>query len=110
MNPMNRKGLGPGRGQDFRDDVADRLRNDPELEAEFRDAYERASLGFRIARLRAERGLSQTQLAERVRTTQSVISRYESADYANYNLETLRRLASALGVDLRIELLEKSKT
>jgi len=110
MNPINRDPQTTARGVDFRDDLADRLRNDRDLEADYVEAHERASLGLRIARLRAERGLSQTQLAARIRTTQSVISRYESADYANYNLETLRRLASALGADLRIELREKSKT
>ena len=108
MNPIDRDRRVDARGMDFRDDLADRLRHDGELAAEYQEARERASLGLRIARLRSERGLSQTQLAARVKTTQSVISRYESADYANYNLETLRRLANALGAELNIELREKS--
>jgi ribosome-binding protein aMBF1 (putative translation factor) len=92
---------------DFRDDLAARLRNDRELADAYAEAHERASLGLRLARLRADRGLSQSQLAERLNTTQSVISRYESADYANYNLTTLRRLATALDADLSIDLRAK---
>jgi ribosome-binding protein aMBF1 (putative translation factor) len=88
---------------DFRDDLSQRL-TDPELAAEFREAHERAALGLKIARLRTARGLSQAQLATRLNTTQSVISRYESADYRSYNIETLRRLASALGGELIVDL------
>jgi transcriptional regulator with XRE-family HTH domain len=90
------------RGSDFSVDLESRL-EDPELAHEYREALERASLGLKIARLRAERGLSQAQLAERVKTTQSVISRYESADYVNYNLQTLRRLAAALDSELLVD-------
>jgi predicted XRE-type DNA-binding protein len=90
---------------DFRDDLAQRL-GDAELASEFKDARDRAALGLKIARLRAARGLSQAQLASRVNTTQSVISRYESADYRSYNIETLRRLAAALGGELVVDLRE----
>lgn len=93
----------------FCDDLAARLRGDRELASAFEEAHERASLGLRLARLRVERGLSQTQLAAKLQTTQSVISRYESADYANYNLTTLRRLATALDAELSIDLREKPK-
>jgi len=95
-------GASSARGSDFSGDLEARLR-DPELAREYREALERASLGLRIARLRTDRGLSQAQLAERVKTTQSVISRYESADYVNYNLQTLRRLAVALDTELLVD-------
>jgi ribosome-binding protein aMBF1 (putative translation factor) len=95
-------GASSARGSDFSVDLDSRL-EDPELAREYREALERASLGLKIARLRAERGMSQAQLAERVNTTQSVISRYESADYVNYNLRTLRRLAAALDSELLVD-------
>jgi len=107
MNP-NRPVSHDPRGTDFRDDLAARL-NDPELAAAFEAARERAHLGLKIARLRTARGMSQSQLASRLNTSQSVISRYESADYANYNLETLRRLADALGADLTVDLADRSR-
>ena len=93
-------------GVDFRDDLARRL-SDPELAAEYEAAHERASIGLKIARLRTDRGLSQAQLALRLNTTQSVISRYESADYKSYNLDTLRRLADALGAEVTVDFAER---
>jgi len=96
-------------GTDFRDDLAARL-SDPELATEFEIARDRAYLGLKIARLRAARGMSQAQLASRLNTSQSVISRYESADYTNYNLETLRRLADALGAELTVDLEERTRS
>lgn len=102
MNSDPVGGASSARGSDFSIDLESRLR-DPELAREYRDALERATLGLKIARLRSQRGLSQAQLAERIKTTQSVISRYESADYVNYNLQTLRRLAVALDTELLVD-------
>jgi len=87
----------------YRDDLNQRLQ-DPDFAEAYEAAHERASLGLRIATLRASRGMTQAELAARVNTTQSVISRYESADYVNYRLETLRRLAHALGGELRVDI------
>lgn len=108
MNTSVAGGVSPARGSDFTRDLENRLGRDPELEREYRGALERASLGLKIARLRTERGLSQAQLAERVKTTQSVISRYESADYTSYNLDTLRRLAAALDAELVVDLIARN--
>lgn len=49
-----------------------------------------------IRRLRQEAGLTQSQLAERVGTTQSVISRLESDDYEGHSLSMLYRIGAAL--------------
>jgi len=62
--------------------------------------------GLRIAKniydLRTKARLSQIELAKRIGTTQSVISRLEDADYEGHSLAMLRRVAAAL--DNRIEL------
>jgi ribosome-binding protein aMBF1 (putative translation factor) len=100
---MNMKESQSRRGVDFQEDL-DRRLLDPEFASEFREARRRASLGLKIARLRAARGLSQAELAARLNTTQSVISRYESADYTNYRLETLQKLAEALGGQLVVDI------
>ncbi len=100
-NRSNRSSLGAS----FRDDLTRRM-GDPEFAAEYQEARARASLGLKIARLRAARGMSQTELAARLNTTQSVISRYESADYSGFRVETLRRLADALGAELEVDLRE----
>jgi DNA-binding XRE family transcriptional regulator len=49
----------------------------------------------KIFELRSKAGMSQSQLAKRVGTTQSVISRLEDADYDGHSLWMLRRIASA---------------
>ena len=58
---------------------------------------------LREARLRA--GLTQDELARRVGTARSQISRYERGDVLP-SLETLRRLVRACGLDLGFRLFE----
>jgi predicted XRE-type DNA-binding protein len=55
------------------------------------------ALGQLIYDLRTEAGLSQRELAEAMGTTQSVISRLEEGGGARNRLDTLARVASALG-------------
>jgi ribosome-binding protein aMBF1 (putative translation factor) len=65
----------------------------------FREEHDRLAPFEQIARLvimrRAELGLSQQEVAERMGTTASVISRVESGQHRT-STETLRRLAEAL--------------
>lgn len=56
-----------------------------------------ARVARRIYDLRTRAGLTQAELAARVDTTQSAISRLEDADYEGHSLSTLRRIAEALG-------------
>lgn len=53
-------------------------------------------LGQLIYDMRTEAGLSQRELAERMETTQSVISRLEEGGGAKNRIDTLARVASAL--------------
>jgi len=52
-----------------------------------------------VYRLRTEAGLTQTDLANRMGTTQSAIARMEAGG-ARPTLETLEKLASAVGAEL----------
>lgn len=56
-----------------------------------------ATLGQRIARLRRARGLTQTQLAGQLGTTQTVVSEYE-ANNRRIHADMLLRVAQALNV------------
>lgn len=47
--------------------------------------------------LREQAGLTQSELASRVGTTQSVISKLESDEYRGHSLSMLQRMAGALG-------------
>jgi ribosome-binding protein aMBF1 (putative translation factor) len=82
-------------GASFSDHVERKLA----LNKTYRDAYERLAPFEQIARIaimrRAHLGLSQQQVAKRMGTTTSVISRIESGQHRT-GTETLRRLALAL--------------
>jgi predicted transcriptional regulator len=83
--------------------IMDRLTgNSPEM-AELLE-QERANLDIarKIYEFRTKAKLSQAELAKKVGTTQSVISRLEDADYDGHSLAMLRRIASAL--EKRIEI------
>ena len=62
-------------------------------------------IGVQIAKLRAKHRLNQTQLAARARMSAPKVSRIESKP-ANVQLDTLIRLAQALGARLEVRLVE----
>jgi DNA-binding XRE family transcriptional regulator len=63
----------------------------------------------KIYELRMKAKLSQAELAKKVGTTQSAISRLEDADYDGHSLEMLRRIASALEKRVEIRFLPSRK-
>ncbi len=69
---------------------------------EFETEYEKLSIGEQLVRLRMMASLTQAQLAKKLGTTASAISRYESAEYDRYELRTLRRIAEACGGRLQL--------
>ena len=66
--------------------------------------YEKAEIAQRIYELRTLRGLTQKQLAELVRTRQSVISRLENADYNRHSLRMLYKIAHVLHCRVKVDL------
>ena len=64
-------------------------------------------LGQLIYDLRIAAGLSQRELAVRMNTTQSVISRLEEGGGAKNRIDTLARLATALGRHLVLSFPEE---
>ena|SRR5258707_1049769 len=83
--------------------IMDRLTGDSPEMADLLE-QERANLDVarKIYELRAKAKLSQAELAKKVGTTQSVISRLEDADYEGHSLAMLRRIALAL--EKRVEI------
>jgi DNA-binding XRE family transcriptional regulator len=87
--------------------------DDPERRAEYEASVAGAKIAMEIYALRTKAALTQAQLAEKVGTSRSVISRLEDADYEGHSLALLRRIAAALGrrVDVRfVELGATRKT
>jgi transcriptional regulator with XRE-family HTH domain len=68
------------------------------------------ALGQLIHDLRTSAGLSQRELAERMGTTQSVISRLEEGGGARNRIDTLARVAIALDRHLVVSFPEKVPT
>ena len=74
----------------------------PEMKALFEEELANLDVAEQIYLLRTQAGLSQHELAEKIGTTASAISRLESADYEGHSLAMLRRVAAAL--DKRVEI------
>lgn len=83
--------------------------DDPERRAQYAESVESARIGARIYELRVQAGLSQAQLAARVGTSRSVISRIEDADYSGHSLTMLRRVARALGKVVEVRFVQGAK-
>ena len=94
-----------GKTSDAVEILRHRAMKDPKLQ----ELYEeekinfQAALAIRCAREAAR--LTQGQLAKKIGTTQSVISRLEDADYEGHTLKMLERIADALNqlVVIRLE-------
>ena len=73
---------------------------------DYRYAYAEGLLNSWIAAqikvIREQRGLTQAGLAQRIGTKQAGVSRLENVNYTGWKTETLRKVARALGVRLRI--------
>jgi transcriptional regulator with XRE-family HTH domain len=65
-----------------------------------------AEVASTIYELRKKAGLTQKELAQKVGTTQSVISRLEDADYEGHSLSMLNRIAMALNRRLYVQMVE----
>jgi transcriptional regulator with XRE-family HTH domain len=75
---------------------------DPGFAARFDAAGEAWDVALQIAALREKAGLSQQELALRLKTSQQQVSRLESPAYEGHTLASLRRVAAALGVQVRV--------
>lgn len=88
--------------RDALDYIRETLGNYPGFEEGVEKVRTDLIVGQMIYDARQEAGLSQTELAKLVGTTQSVISRLEDADYEGYSLPMLKRVAAALHKQVEI--------
>ncbi len=77
---------------------------DPDFAERFKQAGEAWDVALQLANLREQAGLSQTELARRLKTTQQQVSRLESPGYEGHSLSMLRRVAAALHARVRVVL------
>lgn len=82
-------------GQSVADHIAESLESDPEFRAEHERLAPFEALARVVIMRRAKLGLTQEELAARMGTTASAISRIESGQHAT-TARTLKKLAEAL--------------
>ena len=75
---------------------------DPAFASRFEQAGEAWDVSIQLAALRQQAGLSQKELARRLKTSQQHISRLESPGYEGHSLANLRRVATALNARVRV--------
>jgi len=82
-------------------DLKEKLKN-----KEFKRLYEvecaKVALAQKIAELRQDKHLKQTDLAKRLGVTQQFISQIETAEERNLTIETLIKIAKSLGRGVKI--------
>lgn len=88
---------------DLKKFIKDSKNNHPDEFSNFNEEYENFKLGVLLKQARSEAGLTQEQVAKRLKTTKSAISRMEN--HANdIRLSTLEKFASAVGKQLSVAL------
>jgi HTH-type transcriptional regulator/antitoxin HipB len=83
--------------------IEKRMRTDPDFAEGFELGYANFKIGLVLRQAREAAGLTQEEVARRLNTTKSAISRIENhAD--DVRLSTLKRYAEAVGANLQIKL------
>lgn len=86
------------------DYITNKTNTDPEFAKEYMSGYEEFKFGAMIKEMRIESGMTQEQLAEKLDTKKSVISRLENHS-EDVRLSTLQKVASVFGKKLQIAIL-----
>ena len=89
--------------KDLKTRIAEKF-NDKNFEKKYHRTATLYRLAGRVLLLRKQRGLTQKELADKVGTTQAVISRLESAS-VKPSLETILKIAEALDAVVNIQVL-----
>ena len=84
--------------------LAEELKN-PEFKRYYDEHGKQLEIAYQILQLRKKSKMSQTELAKKIGTKQSNVARMETGQQ-NFTTETLRRIASALGRELKIEFVK----
>jgi transcriptional regulator with XRE-family HTH domain len=92
----------------FRDFLKEEFKN-KKFEKEFRKDVEKARISLEIAYQREKAGLTQSELAKKLNTSQSTIARLENPNYQGYSIKALKKIAEALGLELVVTFREKDK-
>jgi transcriptional regulator with XRE-family HTH domain len=83
----------------------------PEVKAAYEASADEFAFLDEVLKARAESGLTQAEVAERIGTTQSAIARLESAEPKHSpSIVTLQRYAKALGYTVKVKLVKERRS
>jgi HTH-type transcriptional regulator / antitoxin HipB len=88
---------------DLHDYIEKRKLNDKEFALNYDVGYEEFKIGYVIKELRIKEGMTQEELAEKMHTKKSVISRMENHS-EDIRLSTLSKVAEVFGKKLQIAI------
>jgi ribosome-binding protein aMBF1 (putative translation factor) len=88
---------------DFQKYKKKRMKQDPDFWSGYDERLETFKLGILLKQARLEAGLTQEQIAKRLKTTKSVVSRMEN-HATDIRLSTLEKFAKAVGRKIHVAL------
>jgi len=80
-----------------------RMANDPEFWKNYEENFETFKLGVLLKQARVDAGMTQEQIANKLKTTKSVISRMEN-HATDIRLSTLEKFAKVVGRHIHVAL------
>ena len=83
-----------------------RLGDVPDLDERVQIDKLNVRVAMLVYQVRTEAGMSQSELAKLVGTSQPNIARLEDADYEGHSLSMLQRIAEALGKRIEIQMID----
>jgi len=83
--------------------IKKRKSRDSNFAQDYDAGYEQFKIGALLKKAREEAGFTQEELAEKLKTRKSAISRIEN-HAEDIKLSTLKKFANALGKELRLEV------
>jgi len=88
---------------DLKEYISNRKNTDSEFSENFEVGYENFKIGVLLKQMREKSGYTQEELAEKLDTKKSAISRIEN-HAENIRLSTLEKYARVLGMKLQINI------
>ena len=83
--------------------IQKRKEKDPEFAKDYDSGYDEFKIGVMLKLAREEAGLTQEQLARKIKVKKSAISRIEN-HAKDIKLSTLEKIAKGLGKKLKVEM------
>ena len=88
---------------DLKKYIKKRKRTDKEFAKNYEEGFENFKIGVMLRQARESEGLTQEEIAKKLNTKKSAISRIENHS-EDIRLSTLRKYAEALGKEIRLEI------